>query len=60
MQSLPLSIYSENVKQIIKKQDTLKDRISFIQNRFNTLYLEDNPNVNLSTVNRQSNPYIEI
>ena len=53
-------IYSENVKQIIKKQDTLKDRISFIQNRFNTLYLEDNPNVNLSTVNRQSNPYIEI
>ena len=53
-------IYSKNVKQIIKKQDTLKDRISFIQNRFNTLYLEDNPNVNLSTVNRQSNPYIEI
>ena len=53
-------IYSENVKQIIKKQDALKDRISFIQNRFNTLYFEDNPNVNLSTVNRQSNPYIEI
>ena len=53
-------IYSDNVKKIIIAQDKLKDRIAVIQNKFNELYLADNPDVDLSKVNRSNKPYVEI
>lgn len=53
-------IYTDNIKKIIETQNKLKDRIDMIQNRFNELYLADNPDVDLSKVNRVNNSYVEI